>query len=115
MRPSVLSATRLVVLLVLVGAGVVIFTNAAGTVGRYVVGAALVLVLGLWIHEEHSTERNATRAAAMLPPPGARSAPPPMPDLGAIMGSLGVVVEAPPMPPNGPQPVDVPSAPPESP
>lgn len=64
---------RLVALAAAVGAGLTAFTSAVTTQGDYKAAAVagLSAVTAVWVHEEHSTERNATTAAASLTPAGA--------------------------------------------
>lgn len=66
-----LTLARLVGLSAAVGAGLTAFSGAVTTNGNYKAAtvAGLSAVVAVWMHEEHSTERNATSAAASLSAP----------------------------------------------
>lgn len=67
---------RVVALAAAVGAGLTAFTGAFTANGdaRAAAAVGLAAVVATWIHEEHSTERNATTAAASITPAPAPSA-----------------------------------------
>lgn len=68
---------RLIALAAAAGAGITAFTSAVTTQGDYKAAAiaGLSAVIAVWVHEEHSTERNATTAAATMTPAPLPAAP----------------------------------------
>lgn len=103
-----LTAARLIGILAALGAGVTAFTGAVTSSGGYkgAIVAAFAAISAVWIHEEHSTDRNATTASTQLPAP----APAPHPaDLAAATQAVaGLLGGAPPGAPGAP-PAGVPA------
>lgn len=92
---------RLVALAAAVGAGLTAFTSAVTAQGDYKAAAVagLAAVVSVWIHEEHSTERNATTAAASMapssPPAAVAVAGPTPADMHAAAAAVGQLLGAP--------------------
>lgn len=65
-----LTLARVIGLLAALGAGLTAFTGTVTSSGGYKAAAvaAFSAIVATWIHEEHSTDRNATTASTQLPP-----------------------------------------------
>lgn len=83
---SGLNLSRLAALGSTVAGAAVVFSHAVATAGtRSAVGACVVGLVAVWVHEEHATSRNADKAAATIA--GGPQSPPPAPGELAALAS----------------------------